>query len=325
MMMAGEMRRNCATRSSVCLAIPLKSLTFRQSYRHLYQIMPSQELRISARSRAQAMDWSLVLISQGIDSTIDHAENGAGWGLLVASENYQNAVAAIRQYAIENRGWPWQREIFYPGLLFDWGSLAWVALLVLFFALDVQFDLRSRGVMESASVGHGQWWRLFTAMWLHGDISHLGANAAIGAVLLGLAMARFGTGAGLLVAYLAGAGGNLLVFLFLPTRGPSLGASGMVMGCLGLLAGESLSIWRKKHHSQKYVLAGVAGGVMLFALLGLSPGTDVLAHFGGFLSGLILGGLLASFPFSAKSTPANLAGGFLFACLVILPWWLSLR
>jgi len=106
MMMAGEMRRNCATRSSVFLAIPLKSLTFRQSYWHLYQIMPSQELRISARSRAQAMDWSLVLISQGIDSTIDQAENGAGWGLLVAAENYQNAVAAIRQYAIENRGWP---------------------------------------------------------------------------------------------------------------------------------------------------------------------------------------------------------------------------
>src|SRR5207245_4806111 len=112
----------------------------------------------------------------------------------------------IRQYTIENRGWPWQREIFYPGLLFDWGSLAWVALLLLFFALDVRFDLRTRGVMESAAVGHGQWWRLFTAMWLHGDISHLAANATIGGVLLGLAMARFVTGSGLPAAYLPVAG-----------------------------------------------------------------------------------------------------------------------
>ena len=291
----------------------------------MYQIMLSQELRIPTRSRAQAMDWSLVLISQGIDSTIDHTGDDAGWGLLVASENYQNAVAAIRQYTIENRGWPWQREIFYPGLMFDWGSLAWVTLLLLFFALDVQFNLRTRGVMESATVGHGQWWRLFTAMWLHGDISHLAANATIGIVLLGLTMARFGTGAGLLAAYLAGAGGNVLVFLLLPTRGPSLGASGMVMGCLGLLAAESLSLRRKKSLSPNYVLAGIAGGVMLFALLGLSPGTDVLAHLGGFLTGLALGGLLASFPFSAKSTPANLACGCLFACLAILPWWLALR
>ncbi len=286
--------------------------------------MPSQELRIPARSRAQAMDWSLVLISQGIETTIKHVDN-AEWGLLVASENYQNAVTVIQQYSIENRGWPWQRQIFYPGLLFDWGSLAWVALLLLFFALDVRFDLRARGVMESVTVGHGQWWRVFTAMWLHGDISHLAANATIGVVLLGLAMARFGTGAGLLAAYLAGAGGNVLVFLLLPSRGPGLGASGMVMGSLGLLAAESLSLWRKKPHSAKNVVAGVAGGVMLFALLGLSPGTDVLAHLGGFLSGLVLGGLLASFPLSAKSTPVNVAGGFLFAWLVILPWWLALR
>ena len=28
---------------------------------------------------------------------------------------------------------------------------------------------------------------------------------------------------------------------------------------------------------------------MLFVLLGLEPGTDVVAHFGGFVSGLILG------------------------------------
>src|SRR5438309_10005742 len=111
----------------------------------MYQIMPSQELRIPTRSRAQAMDWSLVLISQGIDSTIDYAENDAGWGLLVASENYQNAMTAIRQYTIANRGWPWQREIVYPGLLFDPGSLPSVALLLWVFASAVPVSLRPRG------------------------------------------------------------------------------------------------------------------------------------------------------------------------------------
>ena len=44
------------------------------------------------------------------------------WGLLVAVQDYQKAVDAIRQYRMENRGWPWQRQIFRPGILFDWGQ-----------------------------------------------------------------------------------------------------------------------------------------------------------------------------------------------------------
>ena len=39
-------------------------------------------MRIPTRSQRQAMDWSLVLVSQGIESTIDHSEDGdGGFGL----------------------------------------------------------------------------------------------------------------------------------------------------------------------------------------------------------------------------------------------------
>jgi hypothetical protein len=65
------------------------------------------------------MDWSLVLVSQGIETTIDQAENGADWGLLVSEQDYGNALRAIRQYRLENRSWPWQQAVFRPGLLFD--------------------------------------------------------------------------------------------------------------------------------------------------------------------------------------------------------------
>ena len=282
-------------------------------------------MRIPASSRKQALDWSLVLVSQGIETTIDPGEDGARWGLLVASEDYQNAVNSIQQYRIENRGWPWQREIFRPGVFFDWGSLAWVALLGLFFALDVRINLHEAGFMDAASVARGQWWRLFTGIWLHADVAHLAGNAGLGLVLLGLVMGRFGTGAGLLAAYLAGAGGNGLVWLLLPERGPSLGASGMVMGSLGLLAVQSLSFWRKTPHAYRYLTAGIFGGVMLFVLVGLSPGTDVLAHLGGFVSGLLLGAVLTWLPAIGRHTAVNLACGLLFALLVILPWWLALR
>jgi len=270
------------------------------------------------------MDWSLVLVSQGIESTIDQAEDGSGWGLLVAGQDYGNALRTLRQYHLENRGWPWQQQVFRPGFLFDWGSLAWAALACLFFWLGTRTDLQSAGLMDGAAVAHGQWWRLFTAMWLHADLAHLATNATLGVVLLGLAMGRFGTGPGLLAAYLAGAGGNLLAGLLSLHSHRSLGASGMVMASLGLLAGQSFSLWRQTPHAMKFILSGICGGVMLFVLLALTPGTDVMAHLGGFASGLLLGALLSLVPASAQKPTANLLSGLVFALLVIIPWWLAL-
>ncbi len=282
-------------------------------------------VRIPARSRKQALEWSLVLVSQGIETTIEPADEAGRWGLLVPGADYERAVDSIRQYQFENRGWPWQREMFRPGVIFDWSSVAWVAVTALFYGLDARLNLQNAGVMDAVAVGHGQWWRLFTGIWLHGDVAHLAANAGLGMVLLGLVMGRFGTGPGLLASYLAGAGGNGLVWLSLPARGPSLGASGMVMGALGLLSVQALSYWRQTPHADRYIVAGICGGMMLFVLLGLGPGTDVLAHLGGFLSGLLLGVILTRFPGLSRQTAANLAGGLLFALLVLVPWWLALR
>ncbi|MGD0260206.1 MAG: rhomboid family intramembrane serine protease [Verrucomicrobiota bacterium] len=277
------------------------------------------------RSHRQAMDWSLVLVSQGIETTIEQAEDGSGWGLLVAGQDYGNALRVIRQYHLENRGWPWQQAVFRPGFLFDWGGLAWALLACLFFWLNTRTDLQSAGVMDGTAVAHGQWWRLFTAMWLHADLAHLATNATIGLVLLGLAMGRYGTGAGLLAAYVAGAGGNLVAGLISLQTHRSLGASGMVMGALGLLAAQSFSLRRQTPHAIRFILSGIGGGVMLFILLALTPGTDVMAHWGGFASGLLLGALLSLVPGMAQKPTANLLCGLVFTLLVIVPWWLALR
>ncbi len=210
------------------------------------------------------MDWSLVLASQGIECIIDRPEatvgrasslsleprSTGGWGLLVAQNDHASALKAIQQYRLENRNWPWQQRVLQPGILFDWGSLAWTFLIVFFFWLDTRIGLHAAGVMDTTAAAHGQWWRLFTAVWLHGDAAHLAANATVGLVLLGLAMGRYGTGAGLLAAYLAGAGGNALGWLLSEAPHLSLGASGMVMGSLGLIAVQSLSLLRSKLPSE---------------------------------------------------------------------------
>ena len=287
--------------------------------------MESPTARIPVRSQRQAMDWSLVLVSQGIEATIDPGEDGAGWGLLVTRQDYTQALRTLRLYHLENRAWPWQQPVFRPGLLFDWGSLAWVLLTGVFYWLNSQIGLHPAGVMDGAAVAHGQWWRLFTAVWLHADLAHLATNAALGLILLGLAMGHYGTGAGLLAAYLAGAGGNILAGALSLQTHRSLGASGMVMGSLGLLTVHSFSLWRQTPHAWKFVVSGVCGGTMLFVLLALTPGTDVVAHLGGFATGLVLGALLSLVPGIARKPNANLVSGLAFALLVIVPWWLALR
>ena len=96
----------------------------------------------------------------------------------------------------------------------------------------------------------------------------------------------------------------------------------MVMGCVGLLAAQT--IFFRRSGSWKYALGGLGGGAMLFALLGLSPDSDVLAHLGGFVSGMVLGGVLLLAPRVCRSTAANVVAGIVFCALVILPWWAAL-
>jgi rhomboid protease GluP len=282
--------------------------------------------RIAARSRREAMDWSLVLLSQGIEAIIDSGEE-LGWGLIIPGQEHERAIGILKQYRAENHYWPWRQKISSEGVLFDWGSLGWMLLVGLFFWIQThaRSEFRNAGLMDAVAVSHGEWWRLFTAVFLHADLGHFAMNATIGVFLLGLTMGNFGTGVGLLAAYLAGAGGNVATWLIFSEGHRSLGASGMVMGCVGLLASQSFFFRPGNPNRLKYFLGGAAGGVMLFALLGLSPGSDVVAHLGGFVSGLALGSFLLLAPRLGRNTAANVVAGVVFCVLVILPWWLALK
>src|SRR5207249_12298676 len=151
----------------------------------------------------------------------------------------------------------------------------------------------SRGMMDNAAVGAGEWWRPFTATLLHADIAHLAANATTGILILGLAMGFYGAEVCLLATYLAGVAGNLAGFMIYGGLHRGLGASGMVMGALGLLAVQSLFLWRESRSTAEFIKRGVLAGVLLLVLLGLNPASDVIAHLGGFVTGCLFGVVLA--------------------------------
>lgn len=271
------------------------------------------------------MDWSLVLASQAIEHSVENDESN-GWWLAVSPMDHEQALAHIHQYRLENLHWRWRRPVFQPGLFFDWSSLAWVLLTLFFFGWsESRGDLRSLGRMDGTALAYGEWWRLFTATWLHADLAHLAANVVFGFLFLGLVMGRYGPGIGLLIAYLSGIGGNLAAWLIYGPTQLSLGASGVVMGALGLLAVPSFALLKRRNaNAFKLVAGSLMAGALLFVFLGTSPGTDVVAHLGGFVSGLLLGGLMAFAPRLSHRPRINLAASLLWATLVILPWWWAL-
>jgi rhomboid protease GluP len=227
--------------------------------------------------------------------------------LLVAPQDDPRARGAIRQYLQENRGFEWHHEVPGSDYWFD-GRVVFWALAVGFVFLATLGPVEA-GLFDTALVRRGQWWRAFTAEWLHNDIAHLTSNLAVGILFLGLAMARFGAGIALLGSLLAGALANYLGMM-LRTGAlanylgllekvedyPGLGASGWIMGALGMIVAQAVPRWNTGRRGNRIVVSSLGTGALLFILLGTDLSSDVLAHFGGFAFGILLGALAAFFP-----------------------------
>jgi len=283
---------------------------------------------IGARSKRHAMDWSLVLASQGVEVIIEEPTEEHGWVLLVEPNDYPRALEAIRLYRVENRRWRWRQNLEWSGVTFHWGALVWCAALVFFYWLQgatagrVELD----GIMHGLSVKQGQWWRLVTAICLHADLAHLAANVSVGFLVMGLAMGRYGAGLALLATLLCGAAGNIGGLIFHEADSQGLGASGAITGGLGLLAVQSFSVLRRARWAWKEASTGLLAGLLLFILVGLEPSSDVVAHVGGFLCGLVLGAALALLPTRLSLNPWVGRVTMLAALAIMtLCWILALR
>ncbi|HVR35022.1 MAG TPA: rhomboid family intramembrane serine protease [Methylomirabilota bacterium] len=283
---------------------------------------------INARSERQAMDWSLVLASQGIETAIARGPDGTGWVLVVEERDLSRAMESIRQYRLENRRWIWRRDLPGTQLAFHWGALLWALAISLIhsWSLSTGGHAHAAGVMDNSAVATGEWWRLFTAVTLHADPAHLVANATSGFLLLGLAMARYGPGVALLATYLGGVLGNLAGFWIYQEPHRGVGASGMVMAALGMLAVQSIAHWRLGRLAARLVVSGLAGAFLLFVLMGTSPGTDIIAHLGGFVGGALLGSVLAFVPEEPLSNRSlNQAAVLALIALFLTTWSLAFR
>ena len=237
------------------------------------------------------MDWSLVLASRGIDATILAFPEQANWGLEISDNEQERALDAIRRFRLENRGWHLTKTLSEGAeLRFHTGAVVWCAFLAMVhWCSGVWPQIVDAGNMDSVRVRAGEWWRLFTAVTLHADLAHLMGNISFGVIMLALAMPRFGFGVTLLLTFLAGMLGNVAGLMLYPLPYLGVGASGMMMGALGLLAVHSAGLWRVHPRAFRLLWSSAGTGFLIFILFGMNPKTDVVAHAAGFVSGAVMG------------------------------------
>jgi rhomboid protease GluP len=148
------------------------------------------------------------------------------------------------------------------------------------------------GAKVTPLVAAGEYWRLFTSMFLHIGVMHLAFNG-YALFVLGTELERlYGSGRFLAIYLLSGLFGSLFSYAFSVSL--SAGASGAIFGLVGALAAFFM-LHRKllgDYGRRRLINIGIIVALNLF--WGLSqPGIDNWAHMGGLLGGLGLGWALA--------------------------------
>jgi membrane associated rhomboid family serine protease len=160
-----------------------------------------------------------------------------------------------------------------------------------------------------AAVGHGQWYRLFTAAFLHFEIFHIGFNMYALYIFgppLEAALGRFRF-VGLYV--LAGLGGSLLSFALGPIGETAAGASGAIFGLFGALY---IVARHRNLATNGIAITIVANLIFTFAV----PNIDWRGHVGGLVVGAAIALLFARAPQGANQARVQMAGICLIAVLL---------
>ncbi len=135
----------------------------------------------------------------------------------------------------------------------------------------------------------GQYWRLFTAGFLHADIFHIGFNMWCLWSLGRLSERLFGKWQTFAIYMVTGVGGALLSIAYNPQRG-ELGASGAIFGLVGaVLAGVKFGDLNISTGEKRAIFSSVVTFAVINFALGLSGNIDNMCHLGGFVTGLLIG------------------------------------
>jgi membrane associated rhomboid family serine protease len=214
------------------------------------------------------------------------------------------------------------------------GSALYAAALV-FIGLAVsnglwRADAFDAGALDAARVHAGQWWRAWTALTLHLNGQHLGANLLVGILFGYLAGRQQGPGHAWFLIVTGAAASNLIEASLAPETYSAVGASTAVFTALGLLCAYTWGTGARWSRRWALQWAPLVTGAVLLAWFGSgdadTPGqVDVVAHALGFGSGLLLG--VATSPTLVRKMLRQIPQwitGLLALGQIALAWYLAL-
>jgi rhomboid protease GluP len=158
-----------------------------------------------------------------------------------------------------------------------------------------------------------QWFRLVTAMFLHGGLIHIGFNMMVLMDVGPPVEEVYGSARFLFLYTTTGIAGFFLSALH---GRPSVGASGAILGLIGLM----IAITTKRGGAMMHALRSrlISWVVSIFVIGFLLSGVDNWAHFGGLAAGFGLGKLFADRePMSAREKQTAYALGWLAGLIVL--------
>lgn len=262
------------------------------------------------------LDVDNVLFLEALDGDEEtRGKNGIWWALgfflfaqiifLLITLNKNIKVSAFKEF---NSQYPYERfraslgflnyliptrERYAVPLLIDLNLLVFILMLfdgVSFFNPH-GIDLLKWGALNRQLVLEGEWWRLFSSMFLHSGIIHLGYNmVALG--LVGFFTAESLSNRLFLLFYLLSGLAAAIVSLVFNAYAVAVGASGAIMGMYGIAL--ALKLFEKKPGvalGNSGILLGFVVIVIPTLLMGFFTNADNAAHIGGLIGGFLIGAI----------------------------------
>jgi len=247
------------------------------------------------------------------------------WCQLHEAEQRGEVTDEVRQRVMPA---PWVRRestVTLTQVLFGANAAIFVAMVVA--SGSIQFP-NSIAVHFGANVGPytltGEWWRLFTYMFLHGGVFHIFFNMWCLWDLGRLCESLYGRWTFAAIYLLTGIAGGLGSILW-NVETFTVGASGAIFGLAGALIA---SFYLGEFSLPRAAIAGTLRSLVVFAVFnlfigGFLGGVDNACHIGGLVSGLGLGAVIAKVAPHSEHAPRRIAL-FLLAALVLATCALAL-
>jgi len=155
--------------------------------------------------------------------------------------------------------------------------------------------IRQYGALQGHLViFEGQWWRIFTVMFLHGNIMHFAFNTFFGIYVISAALERIVGPLKFLVFFLGG--GIIASFavvawdIVMENLVPTIGASGAIFAVLGVLLYLILNKAEWFSHSDAASIKAFVAINVVFTFIGAN--ISIPGHIGGLIAGYLLAALL---------------------------------